>query len=406
MLSFERWQWNCLSTGTVSGVSAEGCSQETCFHAPLFVAIGKELGVLCSRLWAKRERKRVKSPCQSGHNIFHLLATQRALPDEGEAANPTLPWTHHSSWRIFRPELILLLLLLNKPCRRDIALKTMKLFNTYLKSYININNSSFSLTTDPALYKYYFCSSVNLERKTVLFPILQTEKVTPREATHWSVGAKIEAQSVGLQSPTCPPVPRRHCQWKTQVPQNPSPWSLKDKVWRPKRTLLTIPIMPWGASGTSLQNKVLIPLSHIQLGDLKSSLWDRQRPSAGGFPVPSLGLRTPRMRVSSVGKSSGEFVRGVPQEAEIGEALGKQCPRSSWKQGFHFQEGGCLQTQGRLLLPPPSQQLGEVAWLVLKEVFQRKACFSQGMATWRSDRVIRACLRTLRDCLQIFMYIP
>lgn len=37
----------------------------------------------------------------------------------------------------------------------------------------------------------------------------------------------------------------------------------------------------------------------------------------------SLGLRT-----ITLGKSLKEFVRRAPQEAEVGEAFGKQCPRS------------------------------------------------------------------------------
>ena len=59
-----------------------------------------------------------------------------------------------------------------------------------------------------------------------------------------------------------------------------------------------------------------------------------------------VGLKTPRVRTITLGKSLKEFVRRVPQGAETGGALGKQGP------GGSHMRGGLSPTAAWLTLDP------------------------------------------------------
>lgn len=119
-------------------------------------------------------------------------------------------------------------------------------------------------------------------------------------------------------------------------------------------------------NSTSFQNQALVSLSDIQLGDKKSSFFETAT-LCRCSPVLFVGVKTPGLRIMTLGKSLQEFVRRIPHKAETGEALAKQRPGSSLRKGrLSLQQHGWLQTprEACQITPTASPALQRFGWKV------------------------------------------
>lgn len=145
----------------------------------------------------------------------------------------------------------------------------------------------------------------------VLFRILQTESEAQRsdlpscmsqdsQPSHWATRLHVSSAT------SC-----WGCQWKTPSHKTRGPRPFKANCRGTKENHY-YSYYALGAIGTSFQNKAFALLSDIQLGDLMSSLRDRQIFSAGGCLVLFVRMKTPGVRTITLGNSLKEFMRTVP----------------------------------------------------------------------------------------------